>query len=112
MRLTTANEVMEVFSGKLPSGLKNTFSPQEIKTTTFLCSMTGSQLMKLFNSWLMMNITAVSVRTFEKPEATAEENFNAKIDGIKKLLLDTFGDLNEVFLDTVVRKYYNKYLDD
>ncbi len=112
MRLTNANEVMEVFSGKLPSGVKHTFSPQEIKTTTFLCSMTGAQLMKLFNSWLMMNITAVSVRTFEKPEATAEENFNAKIDGIKKLLLDTFGDLNEVFLDTVVRKYYNKYLDD
>ncbi|MDO4317064.1 MAG: hypothetical protein Q4C48_02545 [Lachnospiraceae bacterium] len=112
MRITNANEVAEVFSGRIPSDVKHTVSPQEIKTTTFLCSMTGAQLTKLFHSWMMTNVTAISVRTFETPDATAEENYDAKIEGIKKLLVDTFGDLNEVFLDTVVRKYYSKYLDD
>ena len=112
MRITNASEVSEVFSGSIPSGVKRTVTPQEVKTTTFLCSMTGAQLTKLFHSWLMTNVTAISVRTFETPDATAEENYEAKIEGIKKLLLDTFGELNEVFLDTVVRKYYSKYLDD
>ena len=112
MRLTTTNEVENLFFRNIPAEAKQKISPQEIRSTTFLCSMTGAQLLKLFNSWLMMNVTQVSVRAFEDPEATPEENFNAKLEGIKNLLVDSFGNLDEILLDTIVRKYYYRYLDE
>ena len=57
-------------------------------------------------------MTASYVKQFEKPEATNEENDENKINGMKKVLKTTFGDLNESFLDYIVRRYYSKYLDD
>ena len=35
-----------------------------------------------------------------------------KIEGIKGVIRNTFGEINESFLDYVVRKYYDKYLED
>lgn len=112
MRATSNDEVKSVFVDKVPSNIKNVIDPSLIRTTGFLLSISGKQLATLFNSWLMLNMTASYVKQFEKPEATNEENDENKINGMKKVLKTTFGDLNESFLDYIVRRYYSKYLDD
>ncbi len=112
MRVTSANEVEQVFKGRIPADVKRNITASDVRDTSFIVSMTGAQLTRLFNSWMMMNVTSVSVRAYETAGATADENFNAKIEGIKRLLCENFGRLDETFLDTIVRKYYNKYLDD
>ncbi len=112
MRLTNADEVTNLFVDNVPSSMKKTVNPNEIRNSNFIVSMNGRQLTLLFNSWLLLNVTTATVKTFEKADASSDENFNLKIDGIKKLLQDNFGELNESFLDNLVHKYYNKYLDD
>lgn len=112
MRTTSNDEIRNMFIDKVPSGVKNVIDASLIRTTGFLISMSGKQLSQLFNSWLMLNMTTGYVKQFESSEATIEENAENKINGIKKVLKGTFGDLNESFLDYVVRKYYSKYLDE
>ena len=52
------------------------------------------------------------MKEFEKNDQTHEENAESKIEGIKGVIRNTFGEINESFLDYVVRKYYDKYLED
>lgn len=112
MRTTSADEIRNVFIEKIPSNVKNTIDPSFVRSTGFLISMSGKQLAQLFNSWLMLNMTASYVKQFEKNDQTHEENAESKIEGIKGVIRNTFGEINESFLDYVVRKYYDKYLED
>ena len=57
-------------------------------------------------------MTSGFVKQFEKAGATMDENTENKIVGMKNVLTNTFGELNESFLDYVVRRYYAKYLED
>ncbi len=112
MRLTNGDEVQRLFVEHVPASARRTISPSEVRSSNFILSMTGKQLTYLFNSWMLLNITQDTVAEFESPDATPEENFDAKIEGIKQLLIDTFGTMNESFLDNLVHKYFAKYLDD
>ncbi len=112
MRGTNAEELQSVFISNVPANVKRTVNANDLKTGNFLFSMSGSQITKLFTSWMMMNITAQSVRSFEKLDATPDEKEQAKKAGIKEILKDNFGDLNDSFLDAIVERYYSKYLDD
>ena len=112
MRLTSDDEVESLFISHVPSTAKKVLKPQEIKNANFLISMSGKRLAKLFNSWMMLNVTNQTVRAFEKEGAEDAENYELKISGIKKLLTDNFGDVNEVFLDSLVQRYYSKFLDE
>ena len=112
MRVTGDEEVESIFITHVPASAKKSIKPQDIKNTTFLFSMNGKRLAKLFNSWMMLNITQQVVRAFEVEKASDEENVANKINGIKKLITDNFGELNEVFLDSLVQRYYSKFLDE
>ena len=112
MRTTNNDEIQTVFIDKIPAGLKNNVDPSLVRTTGFLLSMSGKQLSQLFNSWLMLNITTAFVKQFEVADATPSENAEKKVEGIKNVLKNTFGELNESFLDYVVRRYYSKYLEE
>ncbi len=112
MRLTNGDEVHRLFVEQVPVGAKKIISPSEVRTSNFIVSMSGKQLTYLFNSWLLLNVTPATVKEFESPDASDEDNFEAKIEGIKNQLTETFGDLNESFMDNLVHKYYTKYLDD
>ena len=112
MRATSADEIRNVFIEKIPSNVKNSIDPSFVRSTGFLISMSGKQLAQLFNSWLMLNMTPSYVKQFEKNDQTHEENAESKVEGIKGVIRNTFGEINESFLDYVVRKYYDKYLED
>ena len=120
MRLTTDDEVETLFVTHVPSTAKKVLKPQEIKNANFLINMSGKRLSKLFNSWMMLNVTTQTVRAFEKDDAEDAENYELKINGIKnieekyreKLLTDNFGEINEIFLDSLVQRYYSKFLDE
>ena len=112
MRLTSDDEVDSLFISHVPSTAKKVLKPQEIKNANFLINMSGKRLSKLFNSWMMLNVTSQTVRAFEKDGATDAENYENKINGIKKLLTDNFGDLNDIFLESLVQRYYSKFLDE
>ena len=112
MRATNAEEIRTVFMDKVPNGVKNSIDASLIRSTGFLVSMSGKQLAQLFNSWLILNMTAGYVKQFEQADATISDNTNLKIEGIKNTLRNTFGEINESFLDYIVRRYYGKYLDD
>ncbi|MBO4325624.1 MAG: hypothetical protein J5845_09595 [Lachnospiraceae bacterium] len=112
MRATNADEIRNVFIEKIPNGIKNVMDPSLVRSTGFIISMSGKQLAQLFNSWLLLNMTSGFVKQFEKHGATLEENAESKIAGMKNVLTNTFGELNESFLDYVVRRYYSKYLED
>ena len=112
MRLTSDDEVESLFISHVPSSVKKVLKPQEIKNANFLINMSGKRLSKLFNSWMMLNVTTQTVRAYEKDGATDAENYDLKIAGIKKLLTDNFGEINEVFLDSLVQRYYSKFLDE
>ena len=112
MRVTSDEEVENLFVSHVPSIARKVLKPQEIKNSNYLISMSGKRLSKLFNSWMMLNVTTQTVHAFEKQGASDEENFQAKIDGIKKLLTDNFGELNDVFLDSLVQRYYSKFLEE
>ncbi len=112
MRLTNDDEVESLFITHVPNSSKRTLQPQEIKNSQFILSISGKRLTKLFNSWMMLNITSKTVHEFENEDASDEENYLLKLDGMKKLLIENFGDINEVFLDNLVQKYYSKFLDE
>ncbi len=112
MRLTSPEETMRLFFDNVPEGSNRIINPSEVRSSNFILSMNGRQLILLFNSWMLLNISLSSVKAFELPDASDEENFKRKIDGIKKRITDTFGDINESFLDNLVHKYYARYLDD
>ena len=112
MRATNAEEIRNVFIEKIPNGIKNSMDPSMVRSTGFIVSMSGKQLAQLFNSWLLLNMTSGFVKQFEKAGATMDENTENKIVGMKNVLTNTFGELNESFLDYVVRRYYAKYLED
>ncbi len=112
MRLTSPEETMRLFSDNVPEGANRIINPSEVRTSNFILSMNGRQLILLFNSWMLLNISLSSVKAFESEEASDEENFKRKIEGIKKRITDTFGAINESFLDNLVHKYYARYLDD
>lgn len=112
MRATNAEEIRNVFLDKVPNGVKNTIEASMVRSTGFLVSMSGKQLAQLFNSWLILNMTGSYVKQFEQSDATLEENTNNKIEGIKNTIRNTFGEVNESFLDYIVRRYYGKYLED
>lgn len=112
MRATNAEEIRNVFLDKVPNGVKNVIDASLVRSTGFLVSMSGKQLAQLFNSWLILNMTSGYVKQFEQADATLEENTNNKIEGIKNTIRNTFGEVNESFLDYIVRRYYGKYLED
>lgn len=112
MRATNAEEIRNVFIEKIPNGIKNSMDPSMVRSTGFIISMSGKQLAQLFNSWLLLNMTSGFVKQFEKAGDSMEDNTENKIVGMKNVLINTFGELNESFLDYVVRRYYAKYLED
>ena len=105
------DEVAEIFT-KTTLKVKKPSSANEVNASYYLCSFSGKQIATLLNSWLIMNFTHLSVKEFEKKDVTSDENVQLKISGIKERLKESFGEINSILLDTIVTKYYYKYLDD
>jgi hypothetical protein len=110
--LTSDEEADHLFVSHIPSFAKREIEPADLKNAAFLLCFNYKRLAKLFNSWMMLNITQQTVRAFESETASDQQNYERKIAGIKKLLIDNFGDLNEVFLDNLVQRYYSKFLEE
>jgi hypothetical protein len=112
LRYSTTTELGNLFNA---AALKNSRKPSDysdIKSSNYLLALTGGQLNALFTSWLMTNVTSVSIRQYEKANATPDQNYENKIEGVKGLLKQNFGKLEDSVIDIIVRKFYNKYLDE
>lgn len=112
LRSSSQTELSRLFENDV---LKTAVKPQDyigLKSSTYLLALTGGQLNSLFTSWLMTNCTAATVRQYAKDGASSDENYNNKIEGIKNLLRQNFGKLDDAVLDIIVKKFYNKYLDE
>lgn len=112
LRSSSQTELSRLFENDV---LKTAAKPQDyiaLRSSTYLLALTGGQLNSLFTSWLMTNCTSATVRQYAKEGATSDENYNNKIEGIKNLLKQNFGKLDDDILDIIVKKFYNKYLDD
>ena len=112
MRITGEEEADHLFVSHVPASAKRELEAGDLKNASFLVCMSSKRLAKLFNSWMMLNVTQQTVRAFESETATDAQNVERKIAGIKKLLVDNFGELNEVFLDSLVQRYYAKFLEE
>ncbi|MBO4627760.1 MAG: hypothetical protein J5645_07275 [Lachnospiraceae bacterium] len=112
MRITGEEETDHLFVSHVPASAKRELAAGDLKNASFLLCMSSKRLAKLFNSWMMLNVTQQTVRAFESETATDAQNVERKIAGIKKLLTDNFGELNEVFLDSLVQRYYAKFLEE
>ncbi len=112
LRSTSPTELSRIFENDI---LKAAAKPQDyiaLKSSTYLIALTGGQLNSLLSAWLMTNCTSATVRQYAKDGATADENYNSKVDGIKNLIKQNFGKLDDAVLDIIVKKFYNKYLDE
>ncbi len=112
LRYSSQTELNNLFE---PTLIKNAAKPSDytdLKSSTYILALTGGQLNSLINAWLMANCNSVSVKQYEKPDATPEQNYQNKINGIKALLKSNLGKLDESAIDIIVTKFYNKYLDD
>jgi hypothetical protein len=112
LRYSTTTELGNLFNA---AAIKNSRKPEDysdIKSSNYLLALTGGQLNALFTSWLMTNVTSVSIKQYEKANATPDQNYENKIEGVKGLLKQNFGKLEDSIIDIIVRKFYNKYLDE
>ena len=112
LRSTNQYELNKLFSNE---AVKNSAQPTDftaLKSTNFMLALTGGQLNSLFTSWLITNCTKTTVKQYEKATASGEENYTNKIEGIKSLIRSNFGKLDEYALDIIVKRFYNKYLDE
>ncbi len=112
LRSSSQYELAKLFSNDT---LKASAQPQDftaLKSTNFILALTGGQLNSLFTSWLITNCTKTTVKQYEKETASSEDNYNHKIEGIKSLLRSNFGKLDDYALDIIVKRFYNKYLDE
>lgn len=112
LRSSSHNELTRLFSKDV---IANASAPTDfsvVKQTSYLLALTGGQLNSLFTSWLITNCTRQTVKQYENPAVSSDENYKLKIEGIKLLLRSNFGKLDDATLDIIVTKFYNKYLDE
>lgn len=65
------------------------------------------ELTREINKWLEEHISDDIINSFEDPDNSEEINYLSKIESIKKLTTDTFGEIDEAYLDSVVEDFYN-----
>lgn len=112
LRSASTTELSKLFESDVVKACATTNDITDLKSSTYLLALTGGQLNSLFNAWLMTNVTSVTVKQFEGGAAIGEDNYTRKIEGIKNLLKQNFGKLDDSILDVIVKTFYNKYLDD
>lgn len=64
--------------------------------------LTGS-----IEKWLNQNITKANLDSIDEVETNPEISFFKKLDYMKELIIDQFGDLDDGYLDHLVEEYYN-----
>lgn len=112
LRSSSQTELSKLFENDV---LSVSSKPQDyiaLKSSSYILALTGGQLNSLFTAWLMTNCTSATVKQYAKDGATPDENYSNKIDGIKNLLKQNFGKLDDDILEIIVKKFYNKYLDE
>lgn len=112
LRSTSKTELSRLFENDV---IRTATKPQDfiaLKSSNYLLALTGGQLNSLFTAWLMTNCTTATVKQYVVESATPDENYKNKIEGIKNLLKQNFGKLDDAAIDIIVRKFYNKFLDE
>lgn len=61
--------------------------------------------------WLMQNITKEQLDALDTDESNPEVSFLKKLDYMKELILEEFGEMDESYLDHVVEEYYNTHFE-
>ncbi len=64
------------------------------------------------NSWLSENITKESLNELVNPNDGEEVQFMQKIERMKELILNQFGELDDLYLDHIVEEYYNNHFEE
>lgn len=65
-------------------------------------------LTEKLNAWLAMHMTEQTLNSFDDPSQPEELNFLRKMEGIKKMILQEFGSIDDSYLDSIVEDFYNK----
>lgn len=61
--------------------------------------------------WLDQNVTKEILDSIDEEESNAEISFFQKLDHMKELILEQFGDLDDGYLDHLVEEYYNSHFE-
>jgi hypothetical protein len=57
--------------------------------------------------WLHQNITKANLDSIDEVESNPEISFLKRLDYMKEVIIDEFGDLDDSYLDHLVEEYYN-----
>lgn len=60
------------------------------------------------NNWLAQNVTAEQLDDLTDPNETAEIRFFHKLEKMKEMITEKFGELDDSYLDLLVEEYYNE----
>ncbi len=70
-----------------------------------------NNLTQSIEKWLNQNITKADLDSIDAAESNSEISFFKKLDYMKELIINEFGDINEGYLDQLVEEYYNTHFE-
>lgn len=70
-----------------------------------------NQLTESINNWLLENVTLELLDSFVNVDDNEEIQFMQKLDKMKDMVTEAFGELDELYLDRIVEEFYNNNLE-
>ncbi len=74
-------------------------------------SVEEEKLTKSINDHLDNLVTESFLASCDDPDLSPELNYLRRTEAIKKSLTDTFGELDDTYLDSLIEDYYNSHVD-
>lgn len=71
-----------------------------------------NDLTEAINEWLSKNLTLEQLESMVNPNDSDEIRFFHKLEKMKELITEEFGEVNEGYLDLLVEEYYNENFEN
>lgn len=119
--ILNALKVISLFAGIMPyivmGGLFIAFL--YIGITTYIKSKkvekeisSENDLTQNIEKWLNQNITKANLDAIDETESNPEISFLKKLDYMKELIVEEFGEIHDGYLDHLVEEYYNTHFEE
>ncbi len=108
--------VIQIFNGILPYivmgllfiiflgiGFQSLFSSKKIQTQV----AEENQVTEAINNWLSQSVTLELLDSLTSEETSEEIQFFKKLEMMKKMIIEHFGELDDSYLDLLVEEFYN-----
>lgn len=64
------------------------------------------------NQWLKQNVTKELLESYVNPDDSTEVRFFHKLEKMKEMVNEHFGELNDSYLDRLAEEFYNEHIDN